>query len=158
MRVLVMEKKPGGDFGLVPIEQYTALEENELFELYRKSIRGDGQCAWGHLSMFLLGSEQYWKHIRLMVISWYAQIENLLLEMHDSSVTYGRFKIADLDGYDLPFSYTFNVFAGHDPDQHASMYELVCTSRLRKMNLVCLLDYERQVLPGGSQAILQHRW
>ena len=43
-RVLMMEKRTNGDFGQVPVEPASNLEENELVELYAKSIRGGGNA------------------------------------------------------------------------------------------------------------------
>ena len=100
--------------------------------------------------MFVFGSEEYWEHMRLVVMS-YAKIVNPMLEMHNASMTYDQMKIDDGENYKLPFSYMANLLAGQDPDQHASVYEIALASKLLNMRFVCVLDYGRQTLPGGRK-------
>ena len=103
--------------------------------------------------MFMFGSELYWKHIRLVVMS-HAKIFNPVLEMHESQMTYDEMKLAEATDYKMPWSYMINMLAGQDPDMHASMYELALASKLFKSKFVCLLDYGRQSFPGGTEAVI----
>ena len=157
-RTLVLDYEPkeggGGDFSQVPINPFPHLLENQLVQLYSRSVKGDGHCLWRTLSVLWFGTEQYWEHFRLVITS-YGQVTNPVLEMHGAQQTYDEHKIQDSNGeFSTPFSYMTNMLAGKDPDAHPSMFELALASKFFSTIFVTLIEYRRHLLPGNTRAII----
>ena len=106
--------------------------------LWKKAMCGDGHCLWRTISFILFGTEEYWTHIRLAVLS-YAYYENPTLVCFGEASNYLHERQVDVPDGEKAYtdwSFIMSMLGGQDLENQAGIWEAAVTSVLLKMPVI----------------------
>ena len=108
--------------------------------LWKKAMCGDGHCLWRTISFILFGTEEYWTHIRLAVLS-FCYYEDPALVCFGEASTYLHERQNDVpEGAKAYADWSFitSMIGGQDLENQAGIWEAAAASVLLKTPVILM--------------------